>query len=222
MTAWRLDPLGEAAMLATLESAPDLDARARNAAALALAHYFERCAGEARCEDGIESIVPALDSVLIAFDPLRLPRAKVEALLRQATALPVTDVAGRVAALPVRFGGADGPDLPDVAGALGLPPEEVVRQLCGSEWPVLMIGFAPGFPYLGPLPESLRLPRRSTPRLAVPLGSVAIAAGMAGIYPARLPGGWHLVGRTDAILFDPQRDPPALLRAGDRVRFIPQ
>jgi inhibitor of KinA len=83
-----------------------------------------------------------------------------------------------------------------------------------------MIGFAPGFPYIGPLPATLTLPRRATPRPAVPAGSVALAAGFTGIYPARLPGGWHLIGQTDLVLFDPQRTPPALLQPGDRVQFI--
>ena len=84
-----------------------------------------------------------------------------------------------------------------------------------------MIGFAPGYPYIGPLPALLTVPRRATPRAAVPAGSVAIAAGMAGIYPARLPGGWHLIGRTTAKLFDSARAEPSLLRAGDLAQFKP-
>jgi KipI family sensor histidine kinase inhibitor len=107
-----------------------------------------------------------------------------------------------------------------VAATLGLAPAEVVALLVAAPLRVMMIGFAPGYPYLGPLPAALQLPRRATPRQRVPAGSVAIAAGLAGIYPAALPGGWHLVGRTDARLFDPQADPPALLAPGDYVQFV--
>ena len=120
----------------------------------------------------------------------------------------------------MRYGGEDGPDLDEVAVRLGLAPREVVAIHCEAIHRVLMIGFAPGYPYLGGLPPQLHLPRRATPRKAVPAGSVAIAAGMTGIYPARLPGGWHLIGRTEQRLFDPQAERPCLLEPGDDVRFV--
>jgi inhibitor of KinA len=113
-----------------------------------------------------------------------------------------------------------GPDLADAARLLGLSIEELIRQHTAQPWRVLMIGFAPGFPYIGPLPATLTLPRRATPRPAVPAGSVALAAGFTGIYPACLPGGWHLIGQTNVVLFDPHRTPPALLQPGDRVQFV--
>jgi KipI family sensor histidine kinase inhibitor len=123
--------------------------------------------------------------------------------------------------IPVRYGGAEGPDLAEVAARLRLTEDEVVRLHAGTVYRVFCMGFVPGFPYLGTLPAELALPRRSTPRLSVPAGSVAITGRQTGIYPAATPGGWHLVGRTDATIWDPRRDPPALLEPGARVRFQP-
>ncbi|NTU80337.1 MAG: 5-oxoprolinase subunit PxpB [Chloroflexales bacterium] len=172
---------------------------------------------------GVEAIVPAISSLLVTFDPLLLPwdalRAHVAQVLAQVD--PAPELPARVVEIPVRYGGAHGPDLPEVAATLGLRQEEVVALHCGQVHRVMMVGFAPGFPYVGPLPPALDLPRRATPRIAVPAGSVAIAAGLTGIYPARLPGGWHLIGRTELTLFDPAAEPPTLLIAGDGVRFVP-
>jgi inhibitor of KinA len=166
--------------------------------------------------------LPAIRSVLVRFDPLSDAHDEVQARVRGALAeaVPHTHMPGRQVTLPVRYGGADGPDLEDVAHRLNLAPDELIAQHTAQPWRVLMIGFAPGFPYIGPLPASLTLPRRATPRAAVPAGSVAIAAGMTGIYPSQLPGGWHLIGRTEVALFDPAREPPTLLQPGDRVQFI--
>jgi KipI family sensor histidine kinase inhibitor len=116
----------------------------------------------------------------------------------------------------------DGEDLAEVAQRTGRAVDEVLRLHAGAEYTVRMLGFLPGFPYLDGLPEALRLPRLGTPRLAVPAGSVAIAEGQCGIYPVQSPGGWRILGRTDLVLFDPRRDPPALLAPGDRVRFLPR
>ncbi|MFI0432089.1 MAG: allophanate hydrolase subunit 1 [Candidatus Nanopelagicales bacterium] len=113
----------------------------------------------------------------------------------------------------------DGPDLAEVAAAADCSPERVVELLTAVELTVEFCGFAPGFAYLIGLPEVLHLPRRATPRTRVPAGSVALAAGYAAVYPADSPGGWHLVGRTRTALFRPDRDPPALLQPGMRVRF---
>jgi KipI family sensor histidine kinase inhibitor len=120
--------------------------------------------------------------------------------------------------IPVRY---DGPDLAAVAGAAGLSAGQVVALHSGAVYEVAFCGFAPGFGYLTGLPEPLHMPRRATPRTTVPAGSVAIAAGYAAVYPGASPGGWHLLGATDLILFDPVRDPPALLAPGTRVRFDP-
>ncbi len=127
--------------------------------------------------------------------------------------LPLVDI-------PVRYGGTHGPDLSEVAERLQLTENEVIDLHTAAEQTVLMVGFLPGFPYLGPLPDTLHLPRRDTPRLRVPPGSVAIAGGQTGIYPQASPGGWHLIGHTDFRLFDPTERPPARLQPGQRVRFV--
>lgn len=212
---WRFDPLGEAALLATCA---ETDMDAANRAALALADAITRVG-----LPGIGAIAPAIDSVLVSFDPLRVARAEIEDALRAlagaSQAAPGSPP--RVIVIEARFGGEDGPDLAELAAAQGCDSDAIITALCARPYRVLMIGFAPGYPYIGPLPERLSVPRRATPRAAVPAGSVAIAAGMAGIYPARLPGGWHLIGRTTAKLFDPARAEPSLLRAGDLVQFMP-
>jgi KipI family sensor histidine kinase inhibitor len=118
--------------------------------------------------------------------------------------------------IPVTY---DGPDLAEVARLTGLPADEVVRRHAAAEYVVAFSGFAPGFGYLTGLPAELRVPRRDSPRTAVPAGSVAVAGEFTGVYPRRSPGGWQLLGRTDAVLWDPERDPPALLVPGTRVRF---
>jgi KipI family sensor histidine kinase inhibitor len=211
---WRVAPLGEGGLLLEGEPASPL----ANRYALALADALD-----ARGLAGVEAVVPAVGSLLVVFDPLALPWDELRALVTRllAEVEPAPALPTRVVAIPVRYGGADGPDLPEVAAALGLREAEVVALHAGQVHRVMMVGFAPGFPYIGPLPAALDLPRRATPRVAVPAGSVAIAAGLTGVYPARLPGGWHLIGRTDLALFDPTADPPALLAAGDGVRFVP-
>lgn len=171
---------------------------------------------------GVIDLVPAIDSLLVCFDPLTTDRIQLMARLQQLATHPPLAVlpTGREHVISVCYGGIDGPDLDEVAAQVGLSPQEVIALHTATEQRVLMIGFAPGYPYLGWLPPVLHLPRRATPRVAVPAGSVAIAAGMTGIYPAALPGGWHVIGRTDITLFDPAADPPVLLQPGDRVRFV--
>ena len=122
--------------------------------------------------------------------------------------------------IPVRYGGAEGPDLAEVANQLQQTEQDIVRLHVEALYRVFMIGFLPGFPYLGPLPAALMLPRRAVPRLKVPAGSVAIAGRQTGVYPQDSPGGWHVIGRTDVRLFDPGARPPALLRPGMAIRFI--
>jgi KipI family sensor histidine kinase inhibitor len=211
--SWSFHPFGEAGLLVeALPAAPEanlaVQALARALGALAL--------------PGIASVVPAVHTLLIGFDPLSIDsgavRRQVERLI---DGLDHTDIAApRVVEIAVRYGGEDGPDLDEIAALLGLAPHEVVAAHCQASHHVLMIGFAPGYPYLGGLPQQLHLPRRATPRKVVPAGSVAIAVGMTGIYPARLPGGWHLIGRTEQGLFDPSAERPCLLDPGDGVRFV--
>ncbi|NOU91845.1 5-oxoprolinase subunit PxpB [Paenibacillus sp. LMG 31456] len=124
-----------------------------------------------------------------------------------------------VKVVPVCFGGAYGPDLGEVALHSGLSSEEVVELYCSVSYFVHMVGFVPGFPYLGGLPERLQIPRRSFPREEVPIGSIGIAGGQTGIYPLASPGGWQLIGRTPVTLFDAALSQPALFKAGDYVRF---
>ena len=169
-----------------------------------------------------EELVPGIASVLFHYDPLRwtpqLVWEQVASVLPQtvqhsSSTRPIIDI-------PVHYGGNDGPDLLFVANACRLSPAEVIALHTAQPFPVLMLGFMPGFPYLGGLPTRLHLPRRSTPRTHVPAGSIAIANDQTGIYPNQSPGGWHLLGRTTVQLFDPARDPPSLLKPGDLVRFI--
>jgi 5-oxoprolinase (ATP-hydrolysing) subunit B len=164
---------------------------------------------------------PGLRSVLVQADESGAGSAALSGLARDLATAVVEDVpvpAGRLVEIGVRY---DGEDLTEVAERLGLEVAEVVARHSAPTYTVACLGFSRGFPYLDGLDPVLRLPRRDTPRARVPAGSVAIAAEQAGIYPQTSPGGWHLLGRTDAVLFDPGREPPALLAPGDRVRFVP-
>lgn len=154
-----------------------------------------------------------------ARDPLAIAAAWIEATLAaspdETDALP-----GRLVEIAVDYGGASGPDLDHVAAHTRLTPAEVIRRHSDTEYRVAMLGFAPGFPYLLGLDPALATPRFDTPRERVPAGSVAIGGAQTGLYPQAGPGGWRLIGRTDTVLFDPQRDPPTALQPGDRVRFL--
>jgi KipI family sensor histidine kinase inhibitor len=172
--------------------------------------------------DGVTAAVPGLDSLLVELDPLMADHGAIVEALERRLAEPVTAPAGgRMRTIPVVYGGEHGPDLADVAALTDLPEAEVVACHAAAEVRVLFDGFAPGFAYLGELPPELRVARLETPRTRTPAGSVGIAGPMSGIYPATLPGGWRIIGRTPVTLFDPYRDPPAYLLPGDRVRFEP-
>jgi len=164
---------------------------------------------------GQRDLVPAARTVLVVLD--RAPTDLDVAALRRLTAgARVRADRTAVVELEVCF---DGADLDDVAELAGRSPDDVVRMLTTVELTVAFCGFSPGFGYLTGLPGELQVPRRSTPRTRVPAGSVALAGPYAGVYPQASPGGWQLVGRTDALLFDVDRDPPALLSPGTTVRF---
>lgn len=173
---------------------------------------------------GILNLHPAFASVLIDFDPRRWSHASVEDLVttRLAEAENAREPEARTIEIPVRYGGEFGPDLEDVARHTGLPPAEVVRLHVGGSYLVYFLGFSPGFPYLGGMPPELATPRLAAPRKRVPAGSIAIGGSQTGVYPVESPGGWRIIGRTELCLFDPQAVPPALLRAGDSVRFVPR
>lgn len=170
--------------------------------------------------DGVIETVPTFRSLLVHYDPLRLPLGELRDQVNRLVSddLPEPPV-GRTVSLPVCYGGEHGPDLDQVAETTGLTAEAVVQAHAGVEHYVYMIGFAPGHPYLGDLPTGLNLSRRETPRTRVPSGTVAIAIGQTVIYPFDSPSGWHAIGRTPVPLFDIDRSPPAILGAGDRVHL---
>lgn len=171
--------------------------------------------------DGIVEVVPGLRSLLLELDrsaDAAVVRAVVEARLGDDAA---PTVEGRERRIPVVYGGEHGPDLDEVAELCGLRPDDVIEGHAATDFDVLFDGFAPGFAYLGELPDGLRVPRLATPRTRTPAGSVAVAGAMTGVYPAELPGGWRVIGATPVTLFDPTRRPPAYLVPGDRVRFDP-
>jgi KipI family sensor histidine kinase inhibitor len=171
---------------------------------------------------GLRECVPALSSLTVFYDPLQLPRdrlvTEVETLF--ASAQTIGDQ-GRTFEIPVMYGGEAGPSLDEVAAKTGIAAEEVVRLHSSQLYHVYMLGFLPGFAYMGSVPEPLRLPRRATPSARVPAGSVAIAADLTAVYPLETPGGWHLIGSTPVVLWDMARQEEPLLKPGDRVRFVP-
>jgi KipI family sensor histidine kinase inhibitor len=157
-------------------------------------------------------------SVTVQFDPDQITLDALAAAIRRlASKRPPMEEPGRLHRIPVVY---DGPDLEAVAQALGLTPQQVIEIHLKPIYRAFLIGFVPGWAYLGPLPDELVLPRRAVPRTRVPAGSVAIAGHQTGIYPLDSPGGWHLIGRSPVKLFLPDRDPPSLFRAGDRVKFF--
>ncbi len=170
---------------------------------------------------GLIEWVPGLRSLAVYYDPLRLQRETLAGWLRelcQGIALPDVDPSPPLV-VPVRYGGVWGPDLEAVARKSGLESEEVIRLHTEAVFEVVLIGFAPGFPYLAGLPEPLRLPRRTSPRARVAKGSVAVAGAYTGIYPREGPGGWSIIGQTAWEWFDPGDEPPCRLALGDRIRF---
>ncbi|MGO9484261.1 MAG: 5-oxoprolinase subunit PxpB [Rhodomicrobium sp.] len=171
---------------------------------------------------GLRECLPALSSLTVFYDPLQLPRERLvrEIVTLFNTSQPILD-RGRTFEIPVIYGGEDGPDLDDASASAGIAPEEVARLHANQLYYVYMLGFLPGFAYMGELPQALRLPRRATPRARVPAGSVAIVADMTAIYPLESPGGWHLIGSTPVALWNMARQDEPLLKPGDRVRFVP-
>jgi len=218
----RIEPLGDAAALVVLGEGTGGEILQQ---VLGLAQGLEASRAE-----GIEDIVPAYNTIAVFYDPLRLGKGGrppfdevcswVEARAASAGSRDKFP-GGRRVEIPVCYGGRSGPDLPEVAAGAGLSEADAVALHSGADYRVHAIGFVPGFPYLGGLPERLATPRRATPRPRVPAGSVGIGGSQTGVYPFATPGGWHLIGRTPLVLFDPARGEPALLRAGDTVRFRP-
>ncbi len=204
----RVHPLGDVAVLAVLGTRLDT---ALNTRAIALAAALKK-------RRDVRQAVAGHASVMVQFDPDQITHeALAAAIKRLATKRPPMDEPGRLHRIPVVY---DGPDLDAVAAQLGLSAQQVIEIHGRPIYRAFLVGFVPGWAYLGPLPDELALPRRPAPRTQVPAGSVAIAGHQTGVYPLASPGGWHLIGRTSVRLFLPDSDPPSLFRSGDRVKFF--
>lgn len=196
----------------------------------ALAQYLER-----HPFPGMREYISAYSSVTVLYDPVRVKqeqeRIRDDEPVYQFVASMLQEMIDhldcstrkqvRTVQIPVCYGGEFGPDLEYVANSHQLLPEEVIEIHSTGKYLVYMIGFAPGFPFLGGLDERIATPRRSSPRLKIPVGSVGIAGMQTGVYPLETPGGWQLIGRTPLALFRPAENPPSFLRAGDIIRFSP-
>ena len=210
-----LTPLGDSAVVVALGCGLD-EAGLRRVRGVAEALERDRPAG-------VVEIVPAFASVTVYYDVTQV--GGYERLCREievrAERVETDDWwrAARLIEIPVCYGGYGGADLAEVAARAGLSADDVVALHTGGDYLVQAIGFAPGFAYLGGLPEKIHTPRRTTPRTAVPAGTVGIGGAQTGVYPLMTPGGWNLIGRTPVLLFDAGRNKPALLRVGDRVKF---
>jgi KipI family sensor histidine kinase inhibitor len=209
----RLLPLGDAAWTVEFGDAIDPAVHAR-------VMGFAQALGKTALPAVIEW-VPTFRSCTVHFDPLAAGAETLGAhLLEIAAAAPAHAAAGRRWRIPVLFGGEDGPDLADLAQACGLTQQAVVETMTATVFPVYMLGFMPGFPYMGGLPEALAMPRLATPRTVVPARSLAVTGGLCAIYPVASPGGWRLLGRTPLELFDPNDTAaPALFAPGDEVMW---
>src|SRR5437016_4638386 len=171
---------------------------------------------------GIVEAVPTFRALMVHYDPLMITLAQVTAALdRLLVDLEPIEAGGRLWTLPVCYEGELAPDLAEVAARTALAPEAVIACHSAVTYRVYMLGFLPGYPYMGELPRELYLPRRENPRIKVPMGSVSIAVDQTSIYSFESPGGWHLIGRTPVRLFDPRREAWALLEPGDEVQFEP-
>jgi KipI family sensor histidine kinase inhibitor len=215
MNDFRIVAAGDSGLL--VELPPSIDP-ATSGRVLALARAIRERHGSS-----VRDLVVGYCSLTVYFDPLAIDTEWLESAIRNAAGDvgESPEANGAVVDVPVCYGGDLGPDLTDVAQTAGCSEEEVVALHSGTIYRVYVVGFVPGFPYMARVDPRLALPRRSSPRPKVPAGSVAIAAGQTGIYPAETPGGWHLIGRTPVKPYDPSRAEPFLFKAGDRVRFYP-
>ena len=212
--AVRFLPCGDTAL--AVEFGNEID-RAVSEAVLAL-----DAALAGRRVEGIVETVPTFRSLMIHFDPLAVaPETLTNLVLELIAESSSHPPRQRRWQIPACYEPQFAPDLDEVAGLTGLSRAEIIELHSATEFHVYMIGFLPGYPYMGDLPEQLRLPRRQEPRVRLPPGSIAIATAMTAIYPVESPGGWHLIGRSPVRLFDAQWECPSLLLPGDKVRFTP-
>jgi len=227
-----ISPLGDTSVVVQLGSSIDPETHRK---VQILCSYLEQFPFP-----GMLEIVPAFVTVTICYEPMKLrdpmtgksweyhsgsrsPYEMVCDILKRTVSNldPADGGTSRVITIPVCYGGELGPDLEEVAKRSGLSAEEVIAIHSAPDYLVYMIGFAPGFPYLGGMSERIATPRQHSPRLTIPAGSVGIGGAQTGIYPISTPGGWNLIGRTPLRLFRPDRSSPSLLKAGDFVRFQP-
>jgi inhibitor of KinA len=210
---FRIVPAGDSALVVEFEERIDPIVNARTVA------FAD--AVQAAAVSGVRDVVPSYRSVAIYFDPLRTDYDKLMSTLEVEASRPAGDTrAGREPIrIPVCYGAEFGPDLPHVAAFAKTSEEEVVRIHSSATYRVFMVGFVAGFAYMGTVDERIAMPRHSTPRVRVPIGTVGIAGGQTGIYPAETPGGWQLIGRTPVKPFDLSRAEPFLMKAGDSVQF---
>lgn len=214
MLPFTVCPVGDTGLLVSFEQ------RIAQSVGAAVAALNTRVAAAAI--SGVVETVPAFASLLIFYDPLVTEYDAVAAAVQKMVQVPDSYTAaeeGRLVEIPVCYGGTFGPDLPFVAEHAGLTEKEVIALHAGREYRIYMLGFLPGFPYLGGLDERLHTPRLSTPRTRIPAGSVGIGGKQTGVYPMESPGGWQLIGRTPLTLFAPGE--PLPYAAGDRIRFVP-
>ena len=216
MSAIRLVALGDACV--TVQFSQTID-EAVNEQCIAAAEVLER-----RSIRGVLDVVPTYNAVTVYFDPLRIDRPSLDAELHGVgeAASRRTASTPRTIDIPVTYGGASGPDLQSVAEFAGVSAAEVVRLHTSTTYRVYMLGFLPGFAYMGSVDARIAMPRLETPRIRVTAGSIGIAGAQTGIYPCDTPGGWRIIGRTLEKMFEPAREEPFLLKAGDRVRFVAQ
>ena len=214
MDAIRFLPCGDSAV--TVEFGNRIDDQLNGAV-----HAFAS-AVEALGHPAIREVVPTYRSATVHYLPHLLEYAALVQLLR-----PLTETQGGAGPfgapveIPVLYGGPWGPDLEEVAAHCGMTPEQVIAAHSAPCYRIYMLGFTPGFPYLGGMDPRLATPRRKEPRIRIPAGSVGIAGSQTGVYPIESPGGWQLIGRTPLGLFDLGSDPPILLQAGRSIRFVP-
>lgn len=217
MTGVRYLPVGECALSIEFGNTVDL---ATNARVIALDNALTQ-----KLPAGVIELVPTYRALMVHFDPLTITcaalRERIEQFVDDLSEIKTSPTSGPLWQVPVAYGGDLGVDLGSLAAYHGLSEQEIVATHSGPTYRVYMIGFAPGFCYLGGLPEQLHTPRRTEPRLVTPAGTISIGGAQAAITSVSVPSGWHLIGRTPLTTFDPTGDPVFLFNPGDQVRFVP-
>ncbi|WP_282245078.1 5-oxoprolinase subunit PxpB [Psychrobacillus sp. NEAU-3TGS] len=219
-----MKPLGDSALIVQLGEGmnPTIHEKVKNVSELLTNHPFE----------GFIELVPAYNNITVYYNPYIVHTSQLGAstafvkvanhinhLVEQVKSSK--NESPRTVSIPVCYGGELGPDLENVAQYHNMTPEEVIQIHSGEECLVYMLGFAPGFPFMGGMDTRIATPRKETPRLSIPPGSVGIAGKQTGIYPLETPGGWQIIGRTPLDLFLPKMSPPTLLQPGDQIKFVP-